>query len=531
MGLDVTFNPEKGTVQFHGGAVQEVLGNNGNAIELDGEIAQILSPEFFYNLQNIDPKDLKKFKDTVLSLVGNKMGNIWARNQLSRKEWRDILLPTYGADAEKYANILFNYFKNYIGRTEWYNKFGQIATGGPGLTGYGLWAPTGQMSRSGRLHEFARSYQQGGLFTGSAAPASSAPKIVQSDRYMPATTEEAGAFQFGEFNDADWFELAGLGADLASVVTGLTGFTPASVATGLAGTASTFMADIRRDGFQMGDLGNLGMGLLFDAASIIPGLGVGASTGKVMKAVKKGLPVLMKLAGVAGIGSAFSLAVNKIQSGEKLTMKDLRIIMNGVLGTYTMAKQGIDITNSRKNAGKNIDVDLKKLHMDDIDASKLSDGQKAALKQYFDPDAANPNKYRDALTDDAQKALYDRFISDGGDETALKFLIGDDKIFVDLKEQRDLVDRVKTAIANGTKISDADQKAYGKLLDDMEIKARWNNDDLNAKRSLDAQNQELADALKVVENPTGKTPTEIADANATIAKYQDKTNYPEYEAF
>jgi hypothetical protein len=74
--MDVTFDPEKGTVQFHGGAVQNVLGaENGDAIELDGEIAKILSPEFFENLEQSNKRDLSKFKDTILSLVGNRFGN------------------------------------------------------------------------------------------------------------------------------------------------------------------------------------------------------------------------------------------------------------------------------------------------------------------------------------------------------------------------------------------------------------------------------------------------------------------------
>jgi hypothetical protein len=217
-------------------------------------------------------------------------------------------------------------------------------------------------------------------------------------------------------------ELAGLGADLASVVTGMTGFTPASVATGLAGTGATFLADINRDGFQMKDLGNLGLGLLFDAASIVPGLGVAASTGQVVKTLKKGLPVLMKLAGIAGIGSSLSLAVNKIKSGEELTMKDLRIIMNGVLGTYTMAKQGVGFKNGKAN-GKQIDVDIKKAHMDQIDTSNLSEGQKAAMKHYFD-DTYKPT----GLSADQQK-IYDQFLKDGGDELALKMLIGDNDTF------------------------------------------------------------------------------------------------------
>jgi hypothetical protein len=208
----------------------------------------------------------------------------------------------------------------------------------------------------------------------------------------------------------------------------MTGLTPASVATGLAGTGASFMADIKRDGFQMKDIGNLGLGLLFDAASIVPGLGVAASTGQVVKTLKKGLPVLMKLAGLAGIGSSLSLAVSKIQSGEELTMKDLRILMNGVLGAYTMAKQGVGFKNGKEN-GVKIDADIQKMHMDDIDASNLSDGQKAALKRFFN----GSGDYSAGLSTE-QKAIYDQFIKDGGDELALKMLLGDNPTFKQLKE-------------------------------------------------------------------------------------------------
>lgn len=87
LGMDVTFDPDKGNVRFSGAAVQNVLGSeNGDTIELDGEIAQILSPEFFENLNGVNKFDLKKFKDTILSLVGTSMGNTWVRNQLSKRE-------------------------------------------------------------------------------------------------------------------------------------------------------------------------------------------------------------------------------------------------------------------------------------------------------------------------------------------------------------------------------------------------------------------------------------------------------------
>lgn len=501
LGMDVTFDPDKGTVQFHGAAVQDVLGKaGGEAIELDGEVAQILSPEFFANLEHSNKNLLSKFKDTILSLVGNKMGNTWTRNELSRREWEDLLRPTYGDQAPYYANILRNYIAEYIGKHGFLGIFG------------------GGLSRQARLHEFTPRHQHGGLFTGSAVAASSAPKVVQSDKYMPATTEEAGAFQFGEFTNADWMELAGLGADLASVVTGVTGFTPASVATGLAGTGATFLADINRDGFQMKDLGNLGLGLLFDAASIVPGLGVAASTGQVVKTLKKGLPVLMKLAGMAGIGSSLSLAVNKIKSGEELTMKDLRIIMNGVLGTYTMAKQGVGFKNGKAN-GKQIDVDIRKAHMDQIDASNLSEGQKAAMKHYFD-DTYKPT----GLSADQQK-LYDQFLKDGGDELALKMLIGDNDTFKAIRRDWDLLDRAEQSLHGGPALSKEDVIAYDDLLKRSNIARHRVEqpefDSLVAKAHAD--NAELRNALETLETNPGDV-----IAQGVVAGYRADPKYKDF---
>lgn len=447
LGMDVTFDPEKGTVQFHGGAVQNVLGSaGGDAIELDGEIAQILSPEFFANLEHSNKNLLGKFKDTILSLVGNKMGNTWTRNELSRREWEELLRPTYGDQAPYYANMLRNYVAEYIGRH-----------GFLGIMGGGL-------SRQARLHEFTPKHQHGGLFTGSAVAASSAPKVVQSDKYMPATTEEAGAFDFGEFTNADWMELAGLGADLASVVTGVAGQSYLSAGTGFVGTGASFMADIQRDGFQTRDLGNLGLGLLFDAASLVPFAGAASSTAKTMRALKKGLPVLMKLAGIAGIGSSLSLAVNKIQSGEELTMRDLRVIMNGVLGTYTLAKQGVDITNKQRARGAELDADLVKLHKDKIDASSLSDGQKAALKRYVDG-----GDYDTGLTGE-QLDIYNSFKANGENEFALKLMLGtDNEVVKDILKKQQLLKAASEANAGGPALTQEQLKDYDDLVKELKL--------------------------------------------------------------
>ena len=506
LGMDVTFDPEKGTVQFHGGAVQNVLGSaGGDAIELDGEIAQILSPEFFANLEHSNKNLLSKFKDTILSLVGNKMGNTWTRNELSRREWEDLLRPTYGDQAPYYANILRNYIAEYIGKHGFLGIFG------------------GGLSRQARLHEFTPRHQHGGLFTGSAVAASSAPKVVQSDKYMPATTEEAGAFEFGQFTNADWAELAGLGADLASVVTGVSGASIPSAVLGFAGTASSFGADISRDGFQMKDLGNLGLGLLFDVGSLVPFIGTASATAGVVNKLRKGLPVLLKLAGIAGIGSSLSLAVNKIQSGEKLTMKDLRIIMNGVLGTYTLAKQGIDPTNSRARNGAELDVDIQKMHMDDIDASNLSDGQKAAMKQFFDPDPNTKvgNRYRDSLDVEQQK-IFDQFIADGGDETALKMMIGDNDLFKTLRSDRALLEKVKQSLKpGGEKLTSEELRRYNELIQESGLRARLGTDEYLAKRNLDQSNADLANALKTLEDPNiSKTDPEYLAAQSLVSDYR-----------
>ena len=511
LGMDVSFDPDKGTVQFHGAAVQNVLGaENGDAIELDGEIAKILSPEFFENLEQSNKKDLSKFKDTILSLVGNRFGNTWTRDQLSRSEWEDLLYPTYGEDAKRYANELFQYFKNYIGATSSWRKWIGLRPLGIQLTGRPL-------NRQARIHEFTPKHQQGGLFTGSVAPTSSAPRIVQSDKYVPATTEEAGAFQFSEFTDADWMELAGLGADLSSVVTGMTGFTPASVVTGLAGTGASFLADIKRDGFQARDLGNLGLGLLFDAASIVPILGTAASAGQVVKTLKKGLPVLMKLAGIAGIGSSLSLAVNKIQSGETLTMRDLRVIMNGVLGTYTLAKQGIDVTNSRAKNGATVDADLKKMHMDQIDASKLSDGQKAAMKHWFDG-----GDYSAGLTGDQAK-IYNQFIADGGDELALKMLLGDNDTFKTIRHQRDILQRAQESLTPGGKALTKDESIeYSKILDELNIRKYMTPEEYAKLQDPSSDHANIADAIRNYEATRDSKYMDILDGYAA--------SNPEYKA-
>lgn len=302
-------------------------------------------------------------------------------------------------------------------------------------------------------------------------------------------------------------ELAGLGADLASVVTGMTGQSYLSAGTGVVGTGASFMADIQRDGFQARDLGNLGLGLLFDAASLVPFAGTASSTAKTMKALKKGLPVLMKLAGIAGIGSSLSLAVNKIQSGEELTMRDLRVIMNGVLGTYTLAKQGIDVTNKQRARGAELDADLVKLHKDKIDASSLSEGQKAALKRYVDG-----GDYDAGLTGE-QLDIYKSFKANGEDEFALKLILGtDNEVVKDILKKQQLLKAASEANAGGTALTQEQLKDYDELIKELKL----------ARTISPADNAKVRDLLEKDHLGTITT-TEKADLDAfeTNPVYRD----------
>lgn len=541
LGMDVKHNPEMGTVSFSGTMIADILGAGyGDTIMLDGEVAQILSSEFFNTLDSADPKLIKKFRDTILSLVGDKVGNA-IRNQLTLEDWKRLLEPTYGKDADKYATMLYNYVKTYIGTPDsvWAtagagaaagagigSAFGGVGAipgwviGGVGGALSGLFANQSQISQEERLNKFTPKHQHGGLFTGSAMPVSSAPKIMQSRNYMPASTEEAGALDFERFTDADWMELAGLGADLSSVVTGVTGASIPSALLGFAGTGASFLADVKRDGFQTKDLGSLGLGLLFDAASLIPFAGTAAATGGVINKLRKGLPVLMKLAGVAGITSSFSLAVNKIQSGEPLTMRDLRVIMNGVLGTYTLAKQGVDITNRRAKDGVTIDTDIQKMHKDQIDSSNLSDGQKAALKHFFDGE-----DYSAGLVGE-QAELYKQFLQDGGDEIALKMLIGENDLFKQLRSDRVLLDKVKRIISNngtnGEALTSDEIKRYNEIIQESGLRSKLGIKEYEDILNLDDRNKELAELLRKSLDPN--TPPDVkAEIDAKIKAFEDDT--------
>lgn len=144
---------------------------------------------------------------------------------------------------------------------------------------------------------------------------------------------------------ADKADVVALAADLASLGLSFTGVgSLAAAGTGAIGSLSRFGADIKRDGFQWSDAGNLGLNLAMDAFTAIPGLGTTGKAAKLVKTIQKSAKPLMKLLkplALAGTGQAAYLAVKKIANGEQWSFRDLSTIANGVTAAISLNRTGL----------------------------------------------------------------------------------------------------------------------------------------------------------------------------------------------
>lgn len=199
----------------------------------------------------------------------------------------------------------------------------------------------------------------------------------------------AGIGEVGSKNwtDDDTKDLIALGMDLGSLGAA---FTPATlVAAGVGAGASSLRFAANRGRGTKNAGGQYALDLALDAASLIPGL----KTIKTIKAVKNSLPTLLKLASVAGLGSAFVNTVNKVASGEKFTSKDISIIANGITAGVNLKRTGgfgKQTSKTTKGYSETIKVGDKDIVLDDktIKSILKADDQSKALREAI---KANPN--------------------------------------------------------------------------------------------------------------------------------------------
>ena len=149
--------------------------------------------------------------------------------------------------------------------------------------------------------------------------------------------------------------LADLGGVAASFAPGIVGGVAGGL-TGLTGTTLKFVGDIKRDGFDWGDVRRGLVNLAFDVAavpaSLLPGADNAIKTSKFVKTIKNiGQPVL-KWMGTLGCSTALINTAGKIINGEKYTSDDLIQLAQGLAGGIVAGKQWSKQIGDAKLASK-----------------------------------------------------------------------------------------------------------------------------------------------------------------------------------
>lgn len=224
------------------------------------------------------------------------------------------------------------------------------------------------------------------------------PKVETRDEKKAATTSQ---IKSGDLTAADKWQLGALAADLGALVAAIpTGGNPVAAALGVGSTATQFISDVKRDGFDLGDLGNAALGLGLDVVSFLPGVGIAGKAAKTARIIKRIKPLLT--AGFSALG--LSAALNSINKEGEWTLDDYKNILMGVQGLIG-GKRALDRTIGYKKTGRTADISGK------ATPEKLIDIQKRALndavsqnpgqfkgKAWYDAKTGNIN-YEDALKD------------------------------------------------------------------------------------------------------------------------------------
>ena len=200
---------------------------------------------------------------------------------------------------------------------------------------------------------------------------------------------------------ADYADLTALGLDVASMIAQIApGYgNIVSSAGGLGSTIATAVGDVSRDGLDWGDAGNLGMNLLMDGASLIPGVGVGAKGAKILKSVKRLEPIL-KIGSIALMGYGMTGAANAmkkaISNPDQMTVDDWKNMATGFRALIGGAKgytNQIGKTKTKESFFnvKNQDGSLQKVQLKPEQLEKLNSIKSGDKKTEYLQTVANEN--------------------------------------------------------------------------------------------------------------------------------------------
>lgn len=149
----------------------------------------------------------------------------------------------------------------------------------------------------------------------------------------------------------DYTRLGAAGADVASIIASFVpGYgTVASAGLGVGSTLANFTADMK-DGFQWGDLGNLGLGLGMDAVGLIPGLGAAGKGSKILKNLLKVAPKLMTAWSVSTSFAPAMQAFTKLRDkgAKEMTVDDWKALANGLTAAAGATRWGASTARNKR---------------------------------------------------------------------------------------------------------------------------------------------------------------------------------------
>ena len=185
------------------------------------------------------------------------------------------------------------------------------------------------------------------------------PYVVQMGESLPSTPKN-GSTPSDVFNkirdndidlsDTDWADLTELGLNVASAITGVTGFSPAAAGLGAAATTSGLYSAISKGEDTWSAIGNAALGYGLDALSLIPYAGTLASTAKVGKVISKSAKALKTLGYIATAAGLkeLSITISKaIKDPSSMTVKDWGALANGIT-TLAAGRRGVGLTSNRR---------------------------------------------------------------------------------------------------------------------------------------------------------------------------------------
>lgn len=142
----------------------------------------------------------------------------------------------------------------------------------------------------------------------------------------------------GEWTTEDKIILGSIIGDIASMGAAYVPVygTLASAGLGVGSSLANYGAELSRNGFNLGDLGNLAINLGLDTVGLVPGFGSAAKGSKILKTAAKYLPRILATASLYNTPEVVNSVKKAMTPGVDLTVDDWRNIAEG----FKMAIQG-----------------------------------------------------------------------------------------------------------------------------------------------------------------------------------------------